>query len=360
MRILKTLGGSALAAFAALTMLTGWSFIGPQDPLLGERLWHAGALYGQNQLTQRLHQGGVRDVRPVAPVLPRVTRSFMSPSAVGKPLIFVSDSEATVNIYLQAAKHKLVGWITGLSDPEDLATDRAGNLYITLGGGFSGSPAVLVYAPPYSNGPMLSLQTGYPFGVAVSPQGIVAVTGCTSPSCGNQGVIFYPAGSAVPCAAVVPNPPVYLGYDAFDDKGKLYFDASNASNSGLIGEVEGGCNATSAIPLTTGNTIGFAGSIQVDKADRIAIMDASSYAVIDTYLRPKNGSLGNPVSTTPLANSPSAFPFAFTKSGRGIWVGDSVSGRASSYDYPTGGASEQTIIGGGYPYGIAVTPPLLP
>ena len=341
MLILNTLGGSGLVASAALTTLSGWSGVGLPAPLPAAHRWPAVAPSRQTS-------------RPIR------TASFMSPDAIGKPLIFVSDGYATVNIYLQAGKHRQVGWITGFSYPAGLATDVAGNLYIANAAIFSGTPSVLVYAPPYTNGPMLSLQNGSPFGVSVSPQGVVAVTGCTnsSPSCG-LGVAFYAAGSAVPCAALVTYPAMTPAYDAFDAKGNLYIGGSNASNGGLVAEIDGGCNAKNVTPLVTGNTIGLAGGIQVDKAHRIAILDASSNAVIDTYLHPRDGSLGNPVSTTPLTSSPSAFIFTFLESGRGIWVAD-VNGRASKYSYPTGGLSEQTIVGGGFPSGIAVTPPLLP
>ncbi len=273
----------------------------------------------------------------------------MSLGAVGKPLIFVSDGFATVNIYLQAGNHPLVGWITNLSQPVGLATDVAGNLYIAAGS--VGNATVLVYAPPYTSGPKLQLQNvgAFPLGVAVSPQGVVAVAG-------GAGFTFYAAGSPVPCAAITAFYNNY--YDAFDDKGNLFVDGANASNFGLLGVISGGCHATSVIPLSTGNTIGAPVGIQIDKADRIAIQDYSN-PVIYTYNRPKNGSLGNPMSTTPLTNSPGAATFTFLASGCGIWVAD-ANGRASNYDYPTGGVSEQTIVGGGFPYGIAVTPPLLP
>ena len=51
------------------------------------------------------------------------------------------------------------------------------------------------------------------------------------------------------------------GYDAFDGKGNLYITGSNASNGGLVGEIDGGCNAKSVTPLETGNTIGLAGAL---------------------------------------------------------------------------------------------------
>ena len=188
MLTLNALGGSGLVASAALTTLSGWSGYILHSPLSAER--RATTVVPSRQTG-----------RPIR------TASFMSPGAIGKPLIFVSDGYATVNIYLQAGKHRQVGWITGFSYPAGLATDIAGNLYVANEAIFSGTPSVLVYAPPYTNGPTLSLINGSPFGVSVSRQGVVAVTGCTnsSPSCG-LGVAFYAAGSAVHVQRSLPTP----------------------------------------------------------------------------------------------------------------------------------------------------------
>ncbi len=360
MRIVNTVGGSALAASAAIILLAGCAGFGLQRPISSEQMSHSGVPPAQTQVMQsRMFTNVPGAQRAIGTGRPTRMSSFMSPDAVGKPLIFVADGYATVNIYLQDRRHRLVGWITGLNYPLGIATDVAGNLYIANSAEFGGTPSVLVYAPPYTSGPKLTLENVSPFGVSVSTKGVVAVTGCTTSSGCGLGVTFYAKDSTVPCAAVVTNPPMVPNYGAFDDKGNLFITGGNTSNGGLVGEIAGGCSANSMTPLVTGNTISSAAGIQIDRADRIAILDFNANAVIDTYLQPKNGSLGNPASTTPLTSSPFAPTFTFLESGRGIWVADG-NGWASSYDYPTGGASEQTIIGGGFPYGIAVTPPLLP
>jgi len=149
--------------------------------------------------------------------------------------------------------------------------------------------------------------------------------------------------------------------------GNLYIDGGNSVNATSVGKIDGGCNAKRVRTLTTNNMIQRAGSIKVDKAGRIAILDWSNPndAVIDTYNPPKGGSLGNPVSTTSLTVSGYAGPFTFQASGRGLWLlyqDTSGSATASEYAYPAGGAPKKSIIGTpSQAYCcVAVTPVLVP
>lgn len=306
---------------------------------------------------------------------PGVTRpSFVDPRALRKALVFVSYG-GNVDIYLQGGTNKMVGQITGPSGL-DLATDTAGDLYSV---NFSSSN-VTIYAPPYTNGPKLTLPAGRdPVGVAVSRQGTVAVTTCTilnGSQCG-QGVLFYAAGSTTPCATVLVDASTFSGglvYAAFDRKGNLYVDGSNSStNAAVFGKIDGGCDAQKAKALTTTNTIAYAGSIKIDKAGRIAILAAvGTYpytTVIDTYGPPTKGSLGSPVSTTPLPGTTSSYSgtFAFRTSGLSLWagregLGSSYAAGASEFAYPAGGTPEKTIMGTpeSFTYGVAVTPALVP
>lgn len=299
-------------------------------------------------------------------------RSFMDRHAIGKPLLFVSDGN--VEIYLQSGKNKLVGQIAGLPSL-DLATDDAANLYsANLALSYSN---VTIYAPPYTKGPKLTLQGGREnLGVAVSRQGTVAVMACTIPSgsqCG-QGVIFYAVGSTTPCARVLVDPAAFsggFGLGAFDHDGNLYVDGQNANtNAPAFAKIGGGCHPKKAKPLTVANAFAYAGSIKIDKSGRIVVLALtnSNTPVIYAYDAPKKGSLGSPVSTTPLANSGNlAGTFALRGTGRGLWAGvdgltPSYASGASEYTYPSGGAPVKTVVGPveSVTYGVAVTPALVP
>jgi hypothetical protein len=302
-----------------------------------------------------------------------VTPSFFDSAAKNKPLVFVSDSTANVvDIYLQARKNKMVGQITGLNGPVLLATDAARNLYVAD----YYSSTVPIYAANYMKIPKLILDdTGnFPFGVAVSTQGLVGVVNqCTAPSCpsNSSSVSFFSKNATTPCATIAVSAN-YAGGGAFDDKGNFYFDGANSSSTAsVIGQIIGGCKAKVSRVLTTTNTIAFATSTQIDKADRLAILDIGAgttcTCVIDTYNLPKRGSLGKPVSTTPLAGGEPPFytktAFAFRASGRDLFA-NSV-GKYSAileYDYPAGGDPEKTLMlpAQANPGGVAVTPPLLP
>ena len=126
------------------------------------------------------------------------TRSFMDKRAVGKRLVFVSvygsSGGGVVNIYNESnQRQNLVGQIVG-GIPEGLATERDGTLYVANSNA-SNEGVILVYAPPYTKPPKLTLDDpGYfPNGVAISRSGIVAAANfCAAPSCYNAGnVVFY-------------------------------------------------------------------------------------------------------------------------------------------------------------------------
>ncbi|MBV9718823.1 MAG: hypothetical protein JOZ77_05860 [Candidatus Eremiobacteraeota bacterium] len=298
----------------------------------------------------------------VASERPIRTANFFRHDAKGKPLIFVSDESGNVvDIYLQSGKNKMVGQITGLSYPQGIATDTQDNLYIAN----SDASNVLVYAPPYTGSPKLILNdTGYyPQGVAISKKGLVAVvnSSCTASSCSlNSGSIaFYPANSTQACLTLVASSLLLPQSGAFDDKGNLYI-ASLSQNP--IAEVKGGCNAKKIVMLTTANTLKAVYSIQIDKADQIAVLDAGADTVY-AYSPPHKGALGSPVSTTPLTTSGS-FPnsFAFLASGSDFYATQlpGSNGFADEYDFPAGGTPENSITVGGGPIGVAVTPPLIP
>ncbi len=355
-----------LTASAALAILAGCSSgNSPIIPIHRGTTTGAGSMAGQLHVLQTGRLNGFLGIRGgIVPSHGMTRSSFMDPLALGKPLVFITIGG--IDIYLQGGKNKLVGHIN--AGGSDLATDAAGDLYSA--NGFTAPSNVTIYAPPYTNGPKLTL-SGSSVLVAVSRQGIVAVGAEACFVSGACSFRFYPAGSTIACATVAVDQAAFpngVFGAAFDRKGNLYFASAGSGNEAPlnVGKIDGGCNATKAKTLTTTNSIPYAGSLRVDKAGRIAIDTFTSDLItnaIDAYDPPKGASLGNPVSTTPLPGSNYNGVFAFQASGLGLWAANSgLPGGASEYAYPAGGAPQKTIVGTpeSYSFGIAVTPALVP
>jgi len=294
---------------------------------------------------------------------PVATASFMDPRAASKPLLFISDAaDGVIDIYPQAGKNqKMVGQITGLTQPQGITTDKEGNLYVAN----TNSSNVLVYAPPYTGKPMLTIPDPgeFPADVAVSSAGIVAVTNlCNAPNCQlNTGnVVIYAKGSKKICASV-SDPSfnfVEVTFATFDKTGNLYIDGLNGGYQTSFGLVTGGCEARDITYLNYVYTVAFPGGIQIDKAGRIAFADYGREQIA-TFDPPINNAFGQPVTTTPLTGAIVPLGLALLASGKDLYVADAGGpGLAEEYTYTAGGSAINTIAAGGQPIGIAVTPPI--
>lgn len=361
MAIFRTIR-AAIGASATLALLAGCS--GGNSPTE-----YSPAASGAAQPARQIISTSRADNSLLAPAIARIARkpvataSFMDPRAEGKPLIFVSDAaDGVIDIYPQAGKsQKMVGQITGLTEPQGITTDKEGNLYVAN----TNSSDVLVYAPPYTGAPKMTIRdTGeFPADVAVSSAGIVAVTNiCDAPKCrlDTGNVALYAKGSTTSCATVSYSGSNFtrVMFAAFDKKGVLYVDGMNSGYQTSFGLVTGGCNATTITNLEYVYTVSFPGGIQIDKAGRIAFCDPYNY-VVDTFDPPVNDAFGDPASTTPLTGSIFPLGIAILASGTNLYAADSgSSGLAEEYKYTAGGDAENTIAVGGQPIGIAVTPPL--
>jgi hypothetical protein len=244
----------------------------------------------------------------------------------------------------------------GLSEPQGLATDAAENLYVanTL------KNNVFVYAKPYtSSGLTLNDANQYPVGVAVSQTGTVGVTNLGSVAGGAGSVSFYAKGSTVACATVSDPNWARVYYDAFDASGTLFIDGLNASGHTLIGDVSGGCSATTITTLTVGNTIQFPGGVQVINGS--ILIDDQMVPAIYTYGPPSGGSLGAPTVTTLLKSGTDPVTFAMMKGGNALWVASNI-GQVGGYQYGYPGGRFIKSITDGFlvTIGIAVNPAAKP
>jgi hypothetical protein len=269
--------------------------------------------------------------------------------------IFVSDAvNNVVNIY--NASGKQIAQLTGFSEPQGLATDAKGNLYVAD----TVNSRIQVYAPPYTKTPKTLSDPGqYPAGVSAFNNGqFVAVSNIISTSSGPGSVTIYKNGKAGPTISNSSFARVY--FLAFDKTGNLYVDGSNSSGGVEVGEI---ANATKGgkklVTLTYKNTIEFPGGVEVTTGGKIAIDDQLSFDVY-SYNPPKKGSLGSPVATTPLTGSGDPVTFAFTQTNKDLWTADASLADANEFAYPKGGSSIKSIAVGGQPIGVAVVPAEIP
>ena len=276
----------------------------------------------------------------------------------GYKQIFVSDAaNNVVNIYNSSGKQ--LAQLTGFSEPQGLATDSKGNLYVAD----TANSRIQVYAPPYNKTPKTYSDPGqYPAGVSVTIVGTttyVAVTNIISTSGGPGSVTIYKNGKAG--AAISSSDFGRVYFDSFDASGNLYIDGENSSGGVVVGEIAKATTTGKKIAvLTTGNSIEFPGGVEVTTKGLIAIDDQEGAAVY-SYKAPVKGSLGNPVKTTPLTGSGDAVTFAFTSTNADLWTADASDAASNEFAYPKGGSALHSIsVSGGEPIGVALVPAQIP
>lgn len=278
--------------------------------------------------------------------------AFAAPDATKSAAIVVSDAvNNTVSAFTAAGKLKAT--ITGFSEPQGLAADSSGDIYIAD----TANSRVQVYKNDYKTlKASLADASQYPAGVAVDTMtGVVGVTNIISTAGGAGSVSFYAKGATKPCTTVSNASFARVYFDGFDAKGNLYIDGSNSSGSVVVGVITGGCAAKSITTLTTGNSILFPGGVNVSPKGDVVIDDQEGYFLY-AYKPALKGSLGKPVTSTSLSGASDPVTFAFNKAATSAFTADAGLAEALGYKYPAGGSPTLTITGFGQPIGVAVTP----
>ncbi len=283
---------------------------------------------------------------------------FAEPDAKSSGNIIVSDAGANIVDVLTTAGKPVATISANLSEPQGLATDKTGNLYIAN----TGASDIIVYKSDYKTvSATLSDPGQYPVGVSVSAgSGLVGVTNIITTGGLRGSVSFYGVGKTTPCNTVYGAGFSRVYFGAFDAHGNYFVDGQNALGATLVGEVSGGCAAKGIVTLKTSNAITFPGGIEVTPAGTIAIDDQSGPNIY-TYSAPTASGLGSPVATTPLTGAGDPVTFAFNAAASDVYTADAVFASAYEYAYPKGGNPIQTITDNFIqPIGVAVTPAEIP
>jgi hypothetical protein len=355
--------GSFLFGAAVVASLAGCSGGGSQFPAA-----HA-PLSPRSQSVRIVQSHGVTIWQ--SGVAQNHTADFVDVAGVNAPhgnQTIVSDSNTnTVSVYgADGHRHALLS--TGLQQPEGITTDAAENLYVAN----AQLHNVVVFSKPYrSIGLTLDDPLEYPTDVAVSNTGVVGVTNIQSTAGTGGDTVIYANGSTSACATISDSNWSGMYFGAFDAAGNLFLDGFDRNGNTLIGEISGGCGATSLATLSTGVTIYLVGGVQVYNGN-ILIEDqvgpggplGTNTPTIHTFSPPVNGALGQPIATTTLTAGGNWLPvsFAMMKGGKDIWIAHSgiAAGRVE-YSYPRG-RLVKSFDDSRYvtPIGIAVNPASIP
>lgn len=291
-------------------------------------------------------------------VNPDHSAGFADPDAAVKAAIIVSDS-GTDDVYAYSAAGKLVATITGFSEPQGMGGTKAGDFYVAN----TGDSNIIEYKNDYKTVVATLTDAGqYPVGVSYEETtGLVGVTNIISTSDGPGSVSLYAKGKTTPCETVSSSTFARVYFDAFDAAGDLFIDGENTNGAVVVGEiVKAACKAKQKIVvLTTKNSIEFPGGVAVTKAGDIILDDQEGEAVY-TYKAPVKGSLGSPVSTTPLTGASDPVTFALTSTEKDVWTADAGLAASEEYAYPKGGSDVKAITGLSEPIGVVVTPVEVP
>jgi len=278
--------------------------------------------------------------------------------ALGKDVLALSDADADT-VYILGTRGGFYAALTsGLNEPQGLALDTEGTLYVAN----TNDSQVLAYPKPYTGQPLTLTDSGQdPAGVAVASDGTVGVTNIASMSSGAGSVSIYAKGATAPCAAVSNGSFARIYFDAFDKSGNLYVDGTDSSGHFVVGEVIGECGATTISPLSIRNKIGSPGGVAVLTNGDIALGDQAGpnvTSIVYTYRPPAHGSLGAPTKTTTLNAVYDGVDFAFNPSDHSLWIADAEAEDFAEYTYPAG-VGITAYPNFELPSGVAAYPPQL-
>lgn len=284
-------------------------------------------------------------------VRPDHQASWLRSDATKGMRLYISDA-STNDVFVYAyPSGKLVGTLTGFSEPQGICVDGAGNFWVAN----TGASNLLEFAPGGTD-PIATLNDAgqYPAGCAVDAgSGDLAASNIISTSGGQGSVSRYKRAVGNP-RVISAFPRVY--FDAYDTGGNLFLDGSNADGTFALGEIMKG--KKSVKPLTVkGATINFPGDIQYADG-RLAVGDQSGPNNAVIYQMKVHAGTAVVVGNTQLFGSSDVVQFFIL--GHVVISLDAGTRKLNVYRYPAGGKPITIIHLSGplnsQPVGLAVGP----
>lgn len=284
--------------------------------------------------------------QPMAKVHTDHHKSWVSPAAMGAPRLYFASDAANNDVYIYLLpSFKLVGTLTGFSEPQGECADSSGNIYIAN----TNNKQALKYS---RTGTLLATYNdsfGYPVGCAIDPTtGDLALTDIFDGNGSISGdVLVYTSPSSTPTE--LRNPSEFFYYFAgYDDNGSLWVDGRTSGGSFILSVC--GASSCSTLP-TSGGTINFPGTVQWDNRHQ-------TWVVFDQLCGGGNAACSYPVSESGVLGTQTVY-----NNYNGTAVCDLIQGviaaNGKNYvaggDYDPCGFASTTANRWGYPTGGAPT-----
>ena len=186
-------------------------------------------------------------------------KSWISPELANtaSPVLFVSDT-GTADVYIYSLPAlKLVGTVTGFSQPQGECSNNKGDVWVTDASGQT------IYELSHSGALVNEWvdSSGYPVGCAWdSTTGNLAVMNIFGTGSASGAVLIFAHASGPPTSHANPSQ-FYYNFGGYDSNGNLFFDGRTPGGGFMLSELPKGANSAHTIKLT-GGTIYFPGMVQ--------------------------------------------------------------------------------------------------
>jgi hypothetical protein len=264
---------------------------------------------------------------------------WMAAKIAKETLLYVSDDNTgDVDVY-SYARRKLVGQLTGFSDPDGICVDQSGDVFVPD----SVADVIVEYAHGGTTPIERLIDSDEPISCSVDP-----VNGNLAVVDGGPTVSIYPNAQGSPTLYSDPNLDE-MDSAGYDGSGNLFVDGYSDGSTTEVDELPSGSSTFTRIDLNA--TLGIPGDVHWD-GQHVDINDELPQPqVIDQFTI--SGSSGQLAAQTPLRAADVVYYYWIE--GSKVVAADNGYAEVWFYNYPAGGDPTALISGFSSPIGITVS-----